>query len=135
MASTYLREQVGGHCLRSGTFTKPPEVWVRLWAVMPDNAGGGGTEVSRTATGYSPIQHGPGDTYWETNGNGSYSNLGTVQFGEPVDDWGDVVGVTLHTDDVTGNMLDRYTFASSITVESGGQTIAFAQGDLTFSFT
>lgn len=135
MASTYLREQVGGHCLRSGSFTKPSEVWVRLWTVMPDNAGGGGTEVSSTATGYTPVQHGPGDTYWATDNNGGFSNLGTIQFGVPVADWGNVVGVTLHTDDVSGNMLDRYTFPAAITVSNGGQTIAFADGDLTFSFT
>lgn len=135
MSSLYLVDQLGNHLLRSGTFNKPAVVWVRLWTTLPDSAGNGGVEVSAAATGYSPIQYGPGDTYWGTDGYGQFFNLATVQYGQPSANWGGVVGVTLHTAQTGGNMIDRKAFTSPVSVVSGGQSIAFAPGDLRFVFT
>lgn len=135
MASLFLVEKIGDHLLRDAAFAKPAGVWVRLWTTLPDSAGSGGTEVVASSTGYTPIQHGPGNTYWDSDGYGHFYNLAPVLFGQPVANWGSVVGVTLHTAESGGDMLDRKAFASPISVAAGGQSIAFAPGDLKFTFT
>jgi hypothetical protein len=101
---------------------------------MPDDTGGG-TEVSTTATGYARIKHGPADASWTVpTTTGIFSNIGVVQFGNPIDDWGTIVGFGLHSA-VTGGTLFVYgELDDLVLVENLDPAPAFAEGALTVTF-
>lgn len=79
-ASDYLENELTKHIFRTGTFTKPSNLYVALYTAAPSDSGGG-TEV--TATGYSRVAVNPGDSNWAaTSGtNGVTSNVNAINFG------------------------------------------------------
>lgn len=127
-ASNYLETQVGTHLLRTGSWTKPSTVYVALFITNPGEDGTGGTEVS--AGGYARIQHGPSDATW-TSTDGVFSNLGTITFGVPSANWGEVTGFGLYDAVTSGNLLIIGTLTSPITINLGDLAPAFAEGSLT----
>jgi hypothetical protein len=131
-ASNYLEEQIGTHLLRTGSWTKPTEIWVALFTAMPTEAGTDGTEVSSSATGYGRVQLDPSDTNWggPSDGNGEFANLVIVQYGSPTANWGGLVGFGLYDDEAAGNYLIGNLFDTPTTVVSGDPAPAFKSGQL-----
>ena len=131
-ASNYLEEEIGKHLLRTGSWTKPTEIWVALFTTLPAEDGTGGTEVSTSATNYGRVQHGPSDATWAApvGGNGQFSNLGTITFGTPSDDWGTVVGFGLYDDETSGNLLVAASLVLPVVVNDGDAAPEFAEGYL-----
>jgi hypothetical protein len=129
-ASDYLETQVGTHLLRTGSWTKPSAIYVALYTVMPAEAGTGGTEV--TGGDYARVEHGPSDATWAApvDGDGKFSNIGTVQFPAPSASWGAAVGFGLLDASTAGNYLIGNSFASPVVISSGGPAPAFAEGEL-----
>lgn len=132
-ASNYLEEKIGTHLLRTGTWTKPAELWVALFTTMPAEDGTGGVEVS--GTGYARIQRGPADEAWEAPaaGNGLYKNAEAIQFGAPTASWGQIVGFGLYDAGTSGNYLLGNTFVAPVTVNNGDPAPAFAAQQLTIT--
>lgn len=133
VASNYLEDKIGSYLLRTlASWTKPTGIWVALFTVLPAEDGTGGTEVSTSATGYGRVQHGPSDATWSapTNGNGQFSNIGVIEFGEPTDNWGEIVGFGLYDAETSGNLLVLAALSASVTINDGDPPPAFAEGAL-----
>jgi hypothetical protein len=128
-ASDALEIEIGKHLLRTGSWTKPTDIYVSLFTAMPNDTGGG-TEVS--GTGYARIKHGPADDKWSVpTTTGVFANLGVVQFGSPTANWGTIVGFGLHGAVTAGTLYTYGALGTPVLVESGDPAPAFADGSLT----
>lgn len=118
-ASNALEELIGDHLLRSATWSKPSDIYIGLFTVMPSEDGTGGTEV--TGGSYARVKYGPGDTYWSSpiGGNGEYVNNTAIQFATPSDNWGDIVGYGLFSAITAGTLYIIRSFPNPITVNLG----------------
>lgn len=118
-ATNALEELIGDHLLRDATWSKPSDIYVGLFTVMPDENGAGGTEV--TGGDYARVKYGPGDTYWSSpiDGNGEYLNNLAIQFPIPSANWGDIVGYGLFSAITSGTLYITRAFPNPITVNSG----------------
>ena len=132
-ATDDLEQKIGNHLLRTAPWTKPGAIWIGLYTVMPNDAGAGGTEVSTTSTGYGRIQHGPGDASWAVNvgANTVFSNLGVVQFGAPIDNWGTIVGWGAFLTETGGTVQVYGSLTQNVIVQISDPAPAFAEGALT----
>ena len=129
-ATDWLEIQIGTHLLRTSPWTKPTDVYVALFTVIPADDGTGGTEVS--GTGYARIKHGPGDAQWTApTTTGVFSNTGVVQFGNPTANWGTIVAVGLYSAVTAGTLYAKGSLGTNVTVNSGDPAPAFAEGAIT----
>ena len=133
-ATNALEELIGGHLLRTATWSKPATIFIGLFTVMPGEDGTGGTEV--TGGGYARIQCGPGDAYWTgpNAGDGVYSNTDVITFPAPSGDWGTILGYGLFSAVSGGTLYISKAFATSVTVNSGAGAPGFAIGAITVTF-
>ena len=102
-ATDYLENQIGTHIFRSGTFTKPTELHVGLFLVVPTDLGDIANEV--VGAGYGRVQIDPSDTNWEgpTDGDGLFINLVNIEFPQQLSNWGTIVAWAIF--DQGANML------------------------------
>src|SRR5690349_19768728 len=87
--SDYLEVQLRKHIFRTGSFTKPSELWVSLHTgSLADDASG--TEVSGGS--YARVQNDPGDANWSApdSTGGVTANVAAITFPAPTADWGTI---------------------------------------------
>lgn len=131
-ASDYLEIQIGTHLLRTSSWTKPSAIYVALFTTVPNDAGASGVEVS--GTGYARVQHGPSDATWSVpTTSGAFSNIGVIQFGAPTTSWGTVTGFGLYNALTEGDLLAKGFLTTSVLINSGDPSPAFAEGSLTIT--
>jgi hypothetical protein len=133
--SNYLKDKLLNHVFRTTAYTAPANVDVALFAVMPNDAGTGGTELS--GTGYSRESVPTDDASWSAPAAGSgtdryVENLVAIDFGSAGSDWApagsECVGFALY-EGGTSNYLGGNTFASPVVIQSGNP-VRFAVGAL-----
>lgn len=130
--SGYLRDALINHIFRSTSLPKPDSIWIGLF-LLPPNAAGGGTEV--TGGSYARVQVGPGDVSWNgpTAGNGIATSAIDFTFPTPTADWGNVSAWAIYDAAVGGNLLVFSTMSAVIPVLSGSNP-RFVAGSLTATF-
>lgn len=128
-ATDYLENELVKHIFRTGSFTKPSNLYIALFTAAPSDAGGG-TEV--TATGYSRVANNPLDANWAaTSGtNGVTSNVGAINFGTWSTGPTTVTHFAIMDASTSGNMLIWGALTSSKTVNAG-DSFSIPAGSLT----
>jgi hypothetical protein len=127
--SNYLENAILNHVLGGQTYTPPATVYVALFTVAPDEAGGG-TEVS--GGGYSRVAVANNTTNWPTTTSGQKSNANAITFPQATANWGTIVAWGLF-DAATGGNLLYYGDVSPSRAVNSGDTAQFAAGALTFT--
>jgi hypothetical protein len=125
-----LEGLIVGHIFRTATWAKPAALTVALYTAMPGETGGG-TEVS--GTGYARVANNPLDANWAapSAGNGTTSNVATIQYAAPTASWCTIVGMGLFADGV----LWLYgALTANKTVNNGDAAPSFPAGTLQFVF-
>lgn len=117
-ASDFLENQIIAHVFRTGSFTKPAGLWIALFTVAPNDAGGG-TEV--VAGGYARVARAPLDANWTapTGGNGQTANVAAIDFGTASANWGTITHFGIFDALTAGNLIAWGALTASRTVNSG----------------
>ena len=133
-ATDALEELIGGHLLRTATWSKPAALYIGLFTTMPSEDGTGGVEVS--GGGYARVQCGPGDAYWAgpSAGNGAYTNASFIVFPNPSANWGTVLGYGLISASTSGTVYIAKTFSAPQIINSGDPAPGFDVGAITITF-
>jgi len=131
--SDYLEVELRKHLCRTGSFTKPSQLHVRLYTA---NAGetGGGTEV--TGGSYAPVQRDPLDANWTgaSSTDGLTDNAAALTYPAPTANWGVVTGFALWDAATAGNLLIYGALTTSKTVNNGDAAPNFPIGALDITF-
>lgn len=128
--SDYLENEIIKHIFRTGSFTKPTNLYVALFTAAPSDAGGG-TEVSGGS--YARVANNPLDANWAaTSGtDGKTSNVGAITFPAPTANWGTVTHWGIFDASTAGNLLYHAALTTSKTVNNGDAAPSFGAGALT----
>lgn len=121
------------HMFRTGTWTKPTDIYVALYTTMPDKElGTGGTEVSGGS--YARVKVGPSDATWDApTSGGATANTAAITFPAPTANWGTIVGFGLFYVSTAGDVKVTASLTTSKTVNSGDPAPKFEIGQLTFT--
>lgn len=126
-----LEVEIRKHLFRTGSYTKPTTITIRL---MTANAGetGGGTEV--TGGSYAAQTLNPLDANWTgaSSTDGLTDNASAITYPAPTANWGTVTGVRIDFD-VIGAAFYAVLTASK-TVNSGDAQPSFPIGALDVVF-
>jgi hypothetical protein len=117
-ASDYLEDNIVKHLFRTGSYTKPSNLYVALYTAAPSDSGGG-TEV--TGGSYARVACNPSDSNWAaTSGtNGVTSNVAAINFGTASASWGTITHFGILDASSGGNLLVWGALSASKTVGSG----------------
>jgi len=131
--SDYLEGQIIDHLFRTGTFAKPPAIYLALFTVAPDDAGGG-TEV--TGGSYARVAIAQLDANWNppSAGDGLTDNASDIVFPAPTADWGTIVAFGIFDAATAGNLLIHGTLGTSKTVNNGDPAPRMSAGALNITF-
>lgn len=126
-----LEVEVRKHLFRTGSYTKPTTLTIRL---MTANAGetGGGTEVSGGS--YAAQTLNPLDANWTAASatDGLTDNASIITYPAPTASWGTVVGVRLDYDVIGAAFYGSLT--QSKTINNGDPAPTFPVGALDVTF-
>lgn len=129
-ASDYTEAEILKHLLRTGSMTKPSNIYVALFTSSPTDAGTGGAEVAN-GIGYARVLYGPGDAYWSApSASGQSSNVSDITFGVPTGTWGEITAVGLYDASSGGSLLVVGALTTSRTVSNNDPAPKFLAGDL-----
>ena len=131
MAKTnYLEDQIINHIFRTGTFTKPTNLYVALYTSATADDGTG-TEV--TGGSYARAQLDPLDANWTATsaGDGQTDNASAITFPTPSANWGTITHFAIMDASSGGNMLYHGSLTASKTVNNGDPAPSFPIGSLT----
>jgi hypothetical protein len=132
-ASDYLEVELRKHVFRTGSFTKPSELWVALYTAAPNDAGGG-TEVSGGS--YARVARAPADANWTAPDatGGVTRNADVITFPAPTANWGTVTHFGIFDASSGGNLLVWGALSASRTINNGDAAPEFAVGALEITF-
>lgn len=141
----YLENKIMDWLLRGQSYTPPATVYVALFTVAPDDAGGG-TEVA--GGGYARVgvacnatnwadTSGAGTTGTDSNAAGGTSgttsnNIAITWPTDPTADWGQVVAFGLYDAASGGNLLIYADLTNAKTINNGDPAPSFPAGTLTY---
>lgn len=130
----YLEVELRKHLFRTGSYTKPSELHVRLFTAAPGETGGG-TEVS--GGDYAPVQRDPLDANWTgaSSTDGLTDNAAALTFPAPNGaNWGVVSHFAIADAASGGNMLIYGALTTPKTVNDGDAAPNFPIGALDITF-
>ncbi len=128
-AAESLEFDVLTHQFRSGSWTKPTNLYVALLLATPEDEGG---LVEVSVLEYLRQSTPPGDATWLLGADGSVSNAAAIAYAEPSVNWGLVKAVGLF-DAPTGGVLRAYQLLDDAKdVVAGGPLLLFQPGSLTW---
>lgn len=132
-ATDYLEVELRKHVFRTGSFTKPGALYIRLYTANPGETGGG-TEVSGGS--YAPVQRDPLDANWTAASatDGLTDNAAALTFPAPTANWGTVTGLAIADASSGGNMLIYGALTTPKTVNNGDAAPNFPAGALDVTF-
>ena len=129
-ASDYLEDKIRTHLFRTGTFTKPSQLWIALYTSDPTDADVG-TEVSGGS--YARVQRDPLDANWTAVSatDGKTDNAATITFPAPTANWGVVTHFGIRDASAAGNLLVYGALTTPKTINSGDAAPSFGVGAIT----
>lgn len=101
--SLYGRDQSLAAFFMPDQFDSPEVVYVAICLSVPTVGDTGDDLVEPSDDQYVRQPYPIGGDYWAFTGRGGVSNTAEVSFGVPSEDWGDVVGWALCTDEAGGS--------------------------------
>ena len=124
--ANYLENALLDHVFGGSSFSKPATVYVALFTVTPNDAGGG-TEVS--GNGYARVAVTNNNTNWPAASSGEKSNGAAITFPISTGSWGTVVAFGIFDAATSGNLLywGALTESKAIGTE---ETPSFPVGDI-----
>jgi hypothetical protein len=137
-ATNYFKNSLGGHIFRETTFTKPNELWLALFLVMPNDDGTGGHEVN--SQGYSRVPCGPSDLIWSESIEtpGEFINNVEFEFGEPLENWAAdpsyIIAYGIYDSATGGNLLLVDKLLTPQEVLDGSLPPKISEGNLIINF-
>jgi hypothetical protein len=131
--SDYLEVNLRKHLFRTGSFTKPTNLFVALHTANPTDAGSG-AEVSGGA--YARVQRDPLDANWTgaSSTDGLTDNAAAITFPAPTANWGTITHWSIWDAATSGNMICYGALTVSKTVNNGDAAPSFAIGALDITF-
>lgn len=128
--TNYTESEVIKHIFRTGSFTKPTNIYVGLMSAAATPEAGTVTELSGGS--YARVSVPPLDANWTdaTAGNGTTSNAGVVTFPAATGDWTTATHFGIWDASTAGNLLVYAALTASRTITTGA-TASFAIGALT----
>lgn len=129
----YLEGEIRKHIFRTGSFTKPAALWIRLYTAAPGETGGG-TEVSGGS--YAAVQRDPADANWTAASatDGLTDNAAAITYPAPTANWGVVTHFSIADAQAGGNMLLYGALTAAKTINNGDAAPSFAAGALDVTF-
>lgn len=131
--SDYLEQNLRKHLFRTGSYTKPTNLYISLHTADPTDAASG-AEVS--GGGYARVQRDPLDANWtapDTTG-GLTDNAADIVFPTPTANWGTITHFAIWDAASAGNMLVYGALTNAKTVNNGDPAPKFVAGDLDITF-
>ena len=131
--SDYLENELIKHIFRTGSFTKPTNLYYALFTAAPSDAGGG-TEVSGGA--YARVAVSVADASFDaTSGtDGATANTGAITFPAPSGaNWGTVTHMGVFDAATTGNLLMHGALTTSRLISDGDAAPVYSAGAFTFT--
>lgn len=127
--TNYLEDELIKHIFRTGSMTKPTNLYVALFTGAPGEASGG-TEVSGGS--YARVGVAVGDATWAATagGNATTSNVNAINFPTPAAGWGLITHWAIFDASSGGNMLFYAPLTQSKTIDPG-DNVSFPAGTLT----
>lgn len=113
--SNYLENELLDHCLGTGSFTMPSQVYVALYTSAPTDSGGG-TQVSGGSYARQAVDFGAASS-------GSASPTADVEFPTATANWGTIVAVGLFDASTSGNLLWHKTLSPGKAVGNGDKVV------------
>lgn len=123
--SDYLEDKLLKHVFANTAFTSPTTIYLALYTVAPDDAGGG-TEVSTTSTGYARQT-----CAFTVSGSSPTlaTNTASVEWPVATASWGTVVAVGCVDASTAGNLLAWADLTASKAIATG-DVLRIPAGDL-----
>ena len=125
--SDFLEDELLDHVLKTGAYGEPTNIYVALYTVAPNDAGGG-TEASGGS--YARKIH----EAWDVSSGGASENTGAITFVQATGDWGEIVAFALFDAITVGNMLMWGDLSVNKTILTG-DTAEFAAGEIDVTLT
>tara|TARA_B100001250_G_scaffold335857_1_gene302176 strand:- start:683 stop:1072 length:390 start_codon:yes stop_codon:yes gene_type:complete len=126
--SDYLENKILAHTFSGTTFTPASTLYLALYTVAPNDAGGGGTEVSTSGTGYAR------QTVAFTTTGAQSSNTSAVEYATATASYGTVVAIGVLDASTSGNLYAVGTLSVSKAI-STGDVFRVPAGDLDIDLT
>jgi hypothetical protein len=125
--SDYAEDKIIQFWYRTGTPTKPTNVYHALFTAAPGETGGG-TEV--TGGSYARVNLAPLDANWAatSSGDGHTSNSSAITFAAPTANWGSITHTAQIDASSAGNYITYTTLDTAKTVNNGDAAPSFAIG-------
>lgn len=125
--TAYAAGELIKHVFRTGSFTKPTDLYVALYKENGDELSG---------TGYARVACGPGDASWDAPAaTGKTANSVEIEFGEPQADWGRATHFGICLASTGGDVLVKAELTAAKNINDGDPAPKFPVGALTFEFT
>ena len=128
--TNYTESEIVKHIFRTGSFTKPTNIYVGLMSAVSDGEAGTVTELS--GGDYARVSVPPLDANWSnvTAGDGTTSNVSVVTFPTASGDWTAATHFGVWDASTAGNLLVYAALTAPRTITTGA-TASFAAGALT----
>lgn len=97
----------------AGVWSKPAQIHLGLFSVLPTDASAGTELTSATAPNYSRVQRPNDATFWNAPTGGQISNSSNFTFPTPQADWPDIVGLGIWDAATAGNLIDYVPFVGA----------------------
>lgn len=134
--TTYLRNELRKHLFRTGSFTKPSELWVALHTGDPGAAGSANEVSTGGGSDYARAQLDPLDANWSAEAtHGETKNQVEITFPVPGGNWGTISYMSIWDAGSGGNALFKGALDASKNVNAGDPAPSFPVEFITVSFT
>ncbi|RYZ93562.1 MAG: hypothetical protein EOP06_00540 [Proteobacteria bacterium] len=128
-ATNTLENNILTHLLRTGSWTKPTNLYLALFTTAPSDTALG-TEVSASGTAYARLNVSPADATWsaptDASGAQQSSNVNQLEFTEASTSWGTVSHgalMDISTGGSASNMLLHFAWTAPKTIAGGDQLV------------
>jgi hypothetical protein len=125
--TSYLRKALGDESIGKAAFAMPAAIYVSLFTASPGDAGSLANEVA--GGGYTRVEATTKMGVFNLS-TGIATNTSSIDFANPVTDWGTVTYAGIVDAAAAGNLLYYEALPSPRTVTGGGRHVQFAVGSL-----
>lgn len=133
--SDYLEVELRKHIFRTGSFTKPTNLYICLCTAAPSDSSTGSTITEPSGNGYARALLAPGDSNWTgaSSTSGLTDNAAAITYTASGGSWGTVTHFAICDASSAGNMLFHGSLTASKSV-ADGDALVFPVGSIDVTF-
>lgn len=133
--SDALEVELRKHIFRTGSFTKPTDLYICLCTSAPSDSSTGSTIVEPSGNGYARQNLAPSDSNWtgSSSTTGVTSNASAVTFTASGGSWGTITHFAICSASSAGTLYFHSALTASKTI-GDGDTLTFPIGAITCTF-